>query len=242
VSFALAANGYGKNPVKVRQNFITVSLFITHNFETISINLIRSVMKKIKLFMKLFFATAALSLFLGVTSCKNEAKETDTKEAAEDANDAAFEQNDAREDDSEFLVAAAETDLMEIEIGKLAQSKGTDQGVKDFGKMLVADHTKSANDTKPFAERLNVTLPTAITEKGKEHYNELNEQKTGMDFDMKFADMMVKGHEEAVGKMEKASTDANDAEVRAWAAGMVPTLKMHLEHAKTLQEQLKNKK
>jgi putative membrane protein len=199
-------------------------------------------MKKARTLVKALLGVACLSLFLGVSSCKKEAKEEDPKEVAEDQNDAKFEENDSKEDDSQFLVAAAETDLMEIEIGKLAQSKGTHAHVKEFGKMLVTDHTKSANDTKPFAEKLQVSLPTSITEKGKEHYNELNEEKQGHDFDEKFADMMVKGHEEAINKMEKASKDANDPEIRTWAGAMVPTLKTHLEHAKMLQEQIKNQK
>lgn len=195
-------------------------------------------MKKAELILRSVFLASMLVLFF-TASCKKETKEEDTKEVATDQNEEKFDENDNKEDDSAFLVAAAETDLMEIEIGKLAQSKGTNPGVVDFGKMLVADHTKSANDTKPFAERLNVSLPTAITDKGKEHYAELNGKEKGKDFDQKFADMMVKGHEEAISKMEKASTDATDPEIRAWAANMVPTLKMHLEHAKTLQEQVK---
>ena len=62
-------------------------------------------------------------------SCKQDSKPEDSKEAAEDQNEVKFEDNDAKEDDSEFLVDAAETDLEEIEIGKLAQQKGTDAEV-----------------------------------------------------------------------------------------------------------------
>lgn len=192
-------------------------------------------MKNIK---TLIASLSVLTFVFTFSSCKKDVKEDDSKEVATEQNEAKFDENDYKEDDSEFLVAAAETDLMEIEIGKLAQTKGTLQGVKDFGKMLVADHTKSANDTKPFAEKLQVSLPMAITEKGKEHYDELNSQKAGQDFDKKFADMMVDGHQDAINKMEKASENANDPEIRAWAAGMLPTLKMHLEHAKALQDQL----
>jgi putative membrane protein len=195
-------------------------------------------MKRVRFIFKSLFISGAFVLFLGLSSCKKEAKEEDPKEVATEQNEQKFDENEDKEDDSAFLVAAAETDLMEIEIGKLAQSKGTNSGVKEFGKMLETDHTKSANDTKPFAEKLQVSLPTAITEKGKEHYNELNGEKAGKDFDKKFADMMVKGHEEAISKMEKASEKATDPEIRAWAAGMVPTLKMHLDHAKMLQEQV----
>jgi len=178
---------------------------------------------------------SAGSLF---TACKNEPKQEDTKEVAEDQNEEKFEANDAKEDDSEFLVAAAETDLMEIEIGKLAKSKSTNANVKKFADMLIAEHTKASNDLKPFAEKQNVSLPLALTEKGKEKYDKLNE-KTGKDFDQKFADMMVEGHEDAVKKMEKAAENANDPDIKIWAANLVPILRTHLEHAKTLKEQVK---
>jgi putative membrane protein len=199
-------------------------------------------MKKTTILIKSIFGVGIIMLFLFISSCKKEAKEEDPKEVATEQNEEKFEANDNKEDDSAFLVAAAETDLMEIEIGKLAQTKGTDPGVKEFGKMLVTDHSKSAADTKPFADKLQVTLPSSITEKGKEHYNELNDKKAGQEFDEKFSEMMVKGHEEAISKMEDASEKASDPEIRAWAANMVPTLKMHLEHAKGLKARIENKK
>lgn len=190
--------------------------------------------------------TLLLGLAVGgmfFTSCKQEPKPEDTKEVAEDQNEIKFDDtNEAKEDDSEYLVAAAETDLAEIEIGKLAIAKGTDPEVKKFGQMLIDDHTKAAAAMKPVAEKRNISLPTSITEKGKEHYDDLNDEKAGKDFDSKFADMMVKGHEDAISKMEKASEKANDPEIRAWAGNMVPTLKGHLEHAKMLQEKIKNQK
>lgn len=191
-------------------------------------------MKKIEMAIRSLVLASAIVFF---AACKDN-KETDTKEIATEQNEDKFDANDDKEDDSEFLVAAAETDLMEIEIGKLAQAKGTSQGVKDFGKMLEDEHTKSAADTKPFADKLNVSLPMSITEKGQERYNELNREAKGKDFDRKFADMMVKGHEEAIEKMRKAADDANDPDVRAWAAGMVPTLASHLEQAKILHDQV----
>jgi len=194
-------------------------------------------MKNTKRLVKSLLGAFFLTVFLGFSSCKNDTKQEDPKEVAEDENEAKFDENDDKEDDSEFLVAAAETDLMEIELGKLALSKSSNPAVKAFATTLVADHTKSATEMKPFADKLNVTLPATITEKGKEKYNSLNE-KTGKDFDQKFADLMVEGHEDAVDKMEKAAENANDPEVMAWAANMVPTLKGHLEHARTLKNQV----
>lgn len=198
-------------------------------------------MKKSTILGKALLSAAVITLSLGTTSCKQESKPEDSKEAAEDQNEVKFEDNNAKEEDSEFLVDAAETDLEEIEIGKLAQQKGTDEEVKSFGKMLEDDHKKSFEDLKAFSDKKQISLPLVATEDGKEAYNDLNKKK-GLDFDKKFADMMVDGHEKAIKNAEKVSKDAKDEEIRVWAANKIPNLTTHLEHAKKLKERLDKKK
>lgn len=195
-------------------------------------------MKKILLAGKLILGAGLIIIFLN--SCKNETKQEDPKEVAEDANEAKFDSIDSKEDDSEFLVDQAEVNLAEIEIGKLAQTKGTNPEVKKFGKMLVDDHTKAASEVSALAQAKNFTLPTSLTEDGQEEYKKLNE-KSGADFDKKLADMMIDGHEKAINKLEKASKDAKDADVRTWASNNIAGLTAHLEHAKMLKQDLDKK-
>lgn len=196
-------------------------------------------MKKLLLAGKTILGAGLLVLCL--QSCKKtEPKQEDPKEVAEDANEAKFDSIDSKEDDSEFLVDQAEINLAEIEIGKLAQTKSTNAEVKKFGKMLVDEHTKSASEVSTLAKVKNFTLPTSLTEEGQEEYNKLNE-KTGVDFDKKFADMMIDGHEKAIKKLEKAAKDANDQEVRTWASNNIAGLTAHLEHAKMLKQNLDKK-
>ena len=195
-------------------------------------------MKKILLAGKLILGAGLIIIFLN--SFKNETKQEDPKEVAEDANEAKFDSIDSKEDDSEFLVDQAEVNLAEIEIGKLAQTKGTNPEVKKFGKMLVDDHTKAASEVSALAQAKNFTLPTSLTEDGQEEYKKLNE-KSGADFDKKFADMMIDGHEKAINKLEKASKDAKDADVRTWASNNIAGLTAHLEHAKMLKQNLDKK-
>lgn len=202
------------------------------------INLKSEIMKKVFLLSKAVLAAGVVVLSLG--SCKNEAKQEDPKEVAEDQNETKFDDRETKEDDSEFLVDAAEIDLAEIEIGKLAQQKSTNPAVKDFGKMLVDEHTKSSTELKALAASKNFSLPTSLTEDGQDKYNKLNE-KTGNDFDKKFAEMMVDAHEDAVDKFKIAAENANDAEIKAWASQKVTTLRTHLDHAKTLKEQVNKK-
>lgn len=193
-------------------------------------------MRRISIFGKAFLAAAMLVLSLGTISCK-EKPETDTEEVAEDQNEAKFDNNEEKEDDSDYLVFAAETDLEEIDLGKLALTKSANGDVKSLAQMMIDQHTKSAAETKKLAEAKNISLPASTTEDGKEAFNDLN-KKTGADFDKKYAQMMVDGHEKAISKMEKAADKANDPEIRAWAANMIPTLQTHLEHAKLAKEKI----
>ncbi len=182
------------------------------------------------------FAAMALSLVLGLSSCKDNSN--DPKEIAEDENEVKFDQNESREDDSEFLVDAAELDLMEIELGKAAQSKAVNAEVKKFADMMVAGHSKSSNELKATAQRLKISVPETLTQEGQEKLKTLNE-KSGKDFDQKYMEMMVDAHQEAVDEFEEASTQANDTELRSWATGKLPDLRAHLEQAKKLRDQLK---
>ena len=127
--------------------------------------------------------------------------------------------------------------MKEIELGKLAQTKATNADVKAFAKMMIDEHTKSSADTKALAGKKNVSLPMALTDKGQDAMKDLNDE-TGMDFDKKYVDMMVDGHEKTIDKMEKASEKAKEEDVRMWAANMLPTLRKHLDHAKALKEKL----
>ena len=190
-------------------------------------------MKKIVFASKIILGAGVLVCTMN--SCKQEPKQEDPKEVAEDQNDAKFEA-DSIEDDADFIVDIAEFNRAEIEIGKLAQQKGMSQEVKNFGKMLVDDHTKLLAEVTALAKTKNVTLPTTITEMGQEEYNELNE-KSGVEFDKKFADMMVDGHEKAIDKMTSISEKATDKDLQLWASNSVSGLTAHLEKAKMLKKE-----
>jgi len=195
-------------------------------------------MKRVFLLSKAVLAAGVVVMSLG--SCKNEAKQEDPKEVAEDQNEIKFEDRETKEDDSEFLVDAAEIDLAEIELGKLAQQKSTNPGVKSLGKMLVDAHEKSAAELKTLADSKNFSLPTSVTEDGKEAYDKLNKE-TGTDFDKKFVDGAIDAHEKAIDKFKIAAENANDAEIKAWASKNVNSLREHLQHAKLLKEEINKK-
>jgi putative membrane protein len=191
-------------------------------------------MKKTSLFSKLFLGAAVITMSLA--SCKNENKPDDSKEAAEEQNENKFEETskDSLAEDSDYLVKAAEVDLKEIELGKLAQTKSSNADIKGLGKMMVDAHTKSLDALKAFSSSKSISIPLDLTEKGQEAYKELNDM-SGTDFDKAYADKMVDGHKKMIEKMEDAAKDAKDPEIKQWAANMIPTLQAHLQHAETVK-------
>ncbi|HTJ50846.1 MAG TPA: DUF4142 domain-containing protein [Cyclobacteriaceae bacterium] len=178
------------------------------------------------------FLSSALALVIALPSCKN-GKTEDSKEVATEHNDAKFD--NANEEDAKFLVSAAETNLEEIELGKLAQQNSSLADVKELGKMIEEDHIKALKDLQALASSKQITIPTVLTDNGLDAVKKLKD-KTGKDFDKDYCDMMVKGHKDAIDKFEKESTDATDADIRTWATSMVPALRTHLDHAMTCQE------
>lgn len=186
------------------------------------------------------FLVAGL-IALTFISCKDAAKPEDTKDAAEEINETKFEEVDSKEDQASFFVDIAEINLTEIESAKLAQEKATHPEVKKFAAMLVTEHAKASNELKMLADSKQITLPTSLTDKGKNEYDQLN-KKTGHDFDKKFIDEVINGHEKAIKKLEDASTDNdNDQNAKTWASTQITALTKHLQEAKMIKEKLDKK-
>lgn len=194
-------------------------------------------MKKRTILSKMLLGATVMSMTLGMTSCKD-GKETDPAEVAEEQNEQKFDDtNEAKEEDSDYLVFAADVNMKEIQMGKLAQQKSTNAEVRSYAEMMINDHNKALENLKKTAEAKNISLPTALSEDAQEAYDDLNDEKAE-DFDKKYVDMMVDGHEKTIKKMEKASEKANDEEIRMWAADMLPTLRTHHSEAERLEDAL----
>ncbi len=50
--------------------------------------------------------------------------------------------------------------------------------------------------------------------------------------------MMVDGHKKTIDKIEDASKNAKDPDIKMWAANMLPTLKTHLQHAEAVKDKV----
>jgi putative membrane protein len=97
--------------------------------------------------------------------------------AKKDSSSAAVDKDDAK-----FAVAAANGGMAEVELGQLAQQKAANAKVKDFGAMMVNDHSKANDELKALAKSKGITLPVAIDTDEQKVKDDLS-GKTGTDFD-----------------------------------------------------------
>lgn len=139
---------------------------------------------------------------------------------------------------SEFMTKVADVGMTEVKLGQMAQDKATSQRVKDFGAMMVKDHTAAGDELKNMAKQKNVTLPETMSNDHQKKTDDLN-KKTGKDFDKAYMKAMVDGHQSTVSDFEKASKNTKDADVKAWVDKTLPTLRMHLDSAKAIQKSLR---
>ena len=188
--------------------------------------------------MLLFAVAAGIAFAPACTNNKtNDDKVADDpKEAAEDHNDAKFTTNNS-EKDAQFLVDAAEVNLAEVNMGKLAATQGMTKEVRDLGDMMTREHQKAYDDLTALAKKKSITIPAALSDDMQKKYNTLSE-KRGSDFDKDFCDAMVSGHKDAIDKFERASKESTDPDIQTWASNMLPSLRTHLDHSMSAQEKV----
>ena len=135
-------------------------------------------------------------------------------------------------DDKEFVVKAGMGGLAEVQMGNLALQKASNADVKAFGQRMVTDHSKANAELAQLATTKGLALPTELTGEHKEMFDHLS-SLTGAEFDKQYMKHMVEDHEKDVAAFDKASTSATDSDLKSWAGKTLPTLKEHLEQAKT---------
>jgi len=193
-----------------------------------------------------FIAVASLAVF-GFQACNNGGSEDPIRSANESnevKQDSAENSGTGQpastisEEDSKFAVEAASGGMTEVQLGELAQQKASSQKVKDFGAMMVRDHSKLNDDLKSIAGNKNITLPPAPGEDHMDHIKKLSE-KTGKEFDKDYMKLMVEDHKDDIDKFEKCSKDAKDSDLKAFAAKALPIVREHHDAAKKIYDDLK---
>jgi putative membrane protein len=137
--------------------------------------------------------------------------------------------------DAAFLIEAASSNLMEVELGTLAAETSTDAEVKKYGQMMVDHHTKAHKDLQVVAASMKVELPTTLNQLHREMAGQLK-GKTGAGFQEAYMDLMEKAHKRDIDMFVAKTTSAENPAVKDFAVRMLPILRSHLEMADRLED------
>ncbi len=136
-------------------------------------------------------------------------------------------------DDKEFVTKAGMGGLAEVQMGNLALSKASGADVKAFAQRMVTDHSTANAELAQLATAKGVALATELDDEHRNALDHIN-SLSGAEFDKAYMKHMVEDHEKAVADFDKASTIGGDSDLKAWAGKILPTLKEHLQLAKSV--------
>jgi putative membrane protein len=149
---------------------------------------------------------------------------------------AANEKNTAQQD-HKFAMDAAQGGMMEVQLGQLALQKAASQAVKDFGQRMVQDHSTANQQLMQIAAEKSLSLPRALPPDMKQEHDKLA-AVSGAEFDRMYMSHMVKDHEKDVKAFEKQAEKGTDPALRSFAEQTLPTLRQHLELARSVAAQV----
>ena len=146
--------------------------------------------------------------------------------------------NSLSDQDKQFAENAAKGGMMEVMLGKIAETNASNELVKAFGKMMVEDHTKANDELKSWAMKVGYALPTSLNPDQQKKVDDLK-MKKGMDFDKAYSDLMVSDHKADIAEFKKESSSGTEASLKSWASSTVPTLEHHLIKAEEAMKAVK---
>ena len=146
--------------------------------------------------------------------------------------------------DVKIIAHLHHVNMMEIEMGKLAQKTGT-AAVKGYAETLVTDHQTNDKELMAFTkQRRLAAIPAdkpqtdADRQDEKDMTAKMAQLKTlkGAEFDKEFVNLMVAGHDKELAKIDAAIGSATDPDLQTMLKSVKPVLQRHADQARDLQK------
>lgn len=120
----------------------------------------------------------------------------------------------ATDDDKKFLATAAQSDVNEIKLSEVAETKAASPAVKTFARKMVTEHKMLSEKMKPYAESWGVSPAADVDDDHRKELDKLN-GLSGKDFDKEYIGQMVTDHAKALDAFTKEAKDTKDVKFRA---------------------------
>jgi putative membrane protein len=130
--------------------------------------------------------------------------------------------------DEQFVKDVVLGNMTEVQLGNLAAKKASGAEVKRFGERMAQDHGKALADLKALAKTKNIMVADSLDSERTAKIQKLD-ALSGPAFDRAYTDEMVNAHQQTAQKFKTEISSGKDAEIKAWAAKVLPTVEEHLK-------------
>jgi putative membrane protein len=137
--------------------------------------------------------------------------------------------------DTNFIMAAAQGGMTEVKLGELAAANGMRPDVKEFGKMMVKDHTAINDDMKALATQKGVTLPKSLDAEHQGMVDKMTALK-GSRFDDAYIAGMIQTHQKDAKAFKAESAATQDVDIKYFLDKSIPVVESHLQHVTAMQK------
>jgi len=145
-------------------------------------------------------------------------------------------QKEKHHTDAEFVQQATAGGKKEVASATFAALTASSPDVKALANRLVKEHTAANQELESMMrDRKGGSTEPAPPPSTK---GESWRTETGASFDRAYVEYVIDEHEDAIEPFEDQSVKGTDAELKAWAAAKLPTLREHLKMARDLKSKL----
>jgi putative membrane protein len=159
----------------------------------------------------------------GLAACHDKDKKEDPTPAGASLNS----------QDQTFMQKTAKGSNAEIQLGQMAATQGSTNGVRAFGQMMVDDHTQASIQLMSVASNKSVTLDSTMDAKHQALKTQLS-GLSGTQFDSVYMYNMVLDHRETQMDFETELSSGQSTDVRNFAAQNINVIDMHLQMADSI--------
>lgn len=130
--------------------------------------------------------------------------------------------------DRNFVLQAARSNMLEVELGRLAVQRGASDAVKQHGQQMVEEHTQVNQQLMQLAMQKGMEVPRDMSSQNKGLTDRLS-SLSGTSFDTAYKQAMLDSHSQAIALFQAQSQQGQDPQLKAWATQILPNLQAHLQ-------------
>ena len=133
---------------------------------------------------------------------------------------------------ADYVAAAASIDLFEMRSAELALERAQDPRLREFARMMVADHRGTSAQLSLAGRRLNLVPPAAMLPQHQALYEAL---VAAADFDPVYRSQQLTVHEAALKLHSDFAARGESPTLRPVAANAVPIVRRHLDQLRAIR-------